>query len=65
MTILREEVAFNGNLLRLIYNPYDLGDKYTIKYQKPNEYGFRYNTSHATQGEANRYFDLLLKGGRK
>lgn len=63
--ILREEVAFNGNLLRLIYCPADLGAKYKIKYQKPDEYGFRYAIAWATHGEANRYFELLMKGGRK
>ena len=30
--ILREEKAFNGNLLRLEYNPNDLGMKYAMNY---------------------------------
>lgn len=63
--ILREEVAFNGNLLRLIYSPADLGAKYKIRYQKPDEYGFRSDTAWSTNGEANRYFELMMKGGRK
>lgn len=62
--ILREEKAFNGNLLRLEYNPADLGMKYAIRYQKPNERGFRFDTCWGTQGEANKYFDLLKSGGR-
>ena len=62
--ILREEVAFNGFLFRLEYNQFALGDKYRIRYQKPYEYGFRYDTSWATMGEAARYFDKLIKGGR-
>lgn len=62
--ILREDTAFNGNLLRLIYNSADLGDKYSIRYQRPGEYGFRFDTCWATHGEANRYFDKLMTGGR-
>lgn len=62
--ILREEKAFNGNLLRLEYNKFDLGDKYTIMYQRPNERGFRFDTCWKTQGEANKYFNQLKSGGR-
>jgi hypothetical protein len=62
--ILREEVAFNGFLFRLEYNQFALGDKYRIRYKKPDEYSFRYDTSWATMGEAARYFDKLIKGGR-
>ena len=62
--ILREEKAFNGNLLRLEYNQFDLGMKYSIRYQRPNERGFRFDTAWPTQGEADRYFDLLKSGGK-
>ena len=62
--ILREEKAFNGNLLRLEYDKFDLGAKYKIRYQRPNERGFRFDTSWETQGEADRYFDQLMSGGR-
>ena len=44
-TILREEKAFNGNLLRLEYDKFDLGAKYKIRYQRPNERGFRFDTA--------------------
>ncbi len=62
--ILREEKAFNGNLLRLEYNPDDLGMKYAIRYQKPTERGFRFDTAWGTQGEADNYFNKLMTGGR-
>ena len=63
--ILREEKAFNGNLLRLEYDQFDLGAKYKIRYQRPHERGFRFDTAWNTQGEANSYFDELKLGGRK
>ena len=63
-TILREEKAFNGNLLRLEYDKFDLGAKYKIRYQRPNERGFRFDTAWQTQGEANSYFNQLKSGGR-
>lgn len=62
--ILREATAFNGNLVRLSYAQFDLGDKYKIRYQKPDEYGFRLDTSWQTQGDASRYFDKLILGGK-
>lgn len=62
--ILREEKAFNGNLLRLEYNSDDLGMKYAIRYQKPTERGFRFDTAWSTQGEANSYFNQLKSGGK-
>ena len=63
--ILREEKAFNGNLLRLEYDQFDLGAKYQIRYQRPNERGFRFDTAWNTPGEAMAYFDLLKTGGKK
>lgn len=63
--ILREEKAFNGNLLRLEYDQFDLGAKYKIRYQRPNERGFRFDTAWDTQGEADRYFNQLKSGGRE
>ena len=60
--ILREEKAFNGNLLRLEYDKNDLGAKYKIRFQKPNEYGFRFDTAWNTQGEADSYFNKLKRG---
>lgn len=63
-TILREEKAFNGNLLRLEYDKFDLGAKYKIRYQRPNERGFRFDTAWDTQGEANSYFNQLKSGGK-
>ena len=62
--IMREEVAFNGNIVRIEYNQFDLGDKYKIRYKKPDEYGFRYETAFGTMGEASRYFDKMITGGR-
>jgi hypothetical protein len=63
MTTLREETGFNGFLYRMEYNPFGMGCKYRIRYRKPDEYGFRHDTSWATQGEAERYFNKLIKGG--
>ncbi len=61
--ILREEKAFNGNLLRLEYDEADLGAKYKIRYQRPHERGYRFDTAWNTQGEAESYFDQLKSGG--
>lgn len=63
MKIMQEGKAFNGNTVRIIYEQFDLGNKYKIKYKKPDEYGFRFDTSWATYGEAYRYYQKLLTGG--
>lgn len=63
--ILREEKAFNGNTVRLEYVKGDLGNKYKIRFQKPEEYGFRFDSAWATLGEAVKYFDLLISGGKR
>lgn len=63
--ILREEKAFNGNLLRLEYDQFDLGAKYKIRYQRPYEKGFRFDTAWSTQGEADSYFNQLKSGGKE
>ena len=62
--VLRDELAFNGNTVRIEYCQFDMGDKYKIKYKKPDEYGFRFETSFATMGEASQYFDKMITGGR-
>ena len=62
--IMRQGTAFNGNKVIIEYVQFDLGNKYKIKYQKPDEYGFRYETSFATMGEASQYFDKMITGGR-
>lgn len=62
--ILREETAFNGNVVRLEYSQFDFGARYKIRYKKPGEYGFRFDTAWETVGEATRYFNKLLTGGR-
>ncbi len=63
--ILREETAFNGNVVRIEYEQFDLGGKYKIRYRRPTEFGFRFDSSWATLGEAVKYFDLMIKGGRR
>ena len=63
--ILREATAFNGNLVRLSYAKDDIQGKYKIRYQRPDEYGFRFDTSWETQGKASRYVDKLIIGGMR
>ena len=62
--ILREAFAFNGNLVRVIYNKGDMGNKYKIRIKKPEFECFQFVTSFPTMGEAYRYFDLLVNGGK-
>ena len=62
--IMREGIAFNGNKVVIEYVQFDLGNKYKIKYQKPDERGFRYEISFPTIGEANQYFDKMITGGK-
>lgn len=62
--VMREEKAFNGNVVRLEYNPSDLGNKYKIRFRKPDEYGFRFACSFANIGEAHDYFNKIIEGGR-
>lgn len=62
--VIREGTAFNGNTIRIIYVQFDMGNKYKIKYSKPEENYFRYETSFPTLGEAVRYFDKMITGGR-
>ena len=63
--IMREEKAFNGNTVRLEYESADLGGKYKIRYKRPGEYGFRFDSSWKSIGEASDYFEKLLTGGRR
>ena len=63
--ILVEEKGRNGNMYRIEYNPCGLGMKYAIRYKRPGEGGYRYDTSWNTMGEARSYFEMLLKGGRR
>lgn len=63
--ILREETAFNGNTVCLEYVKGDLGNKYKIRFQKPEEYGFCFDSAWATIGEANSYFNKLIRGGMR
>ena len=63
-TIMRQGTAFNKNKIIIEYSQFDLGNKYKVRYQKPEEFGFRFAASFATIGEANRYFDNMITGGR-
>ena len=63
-TIMRKGTAFNGNMVIIEYAQYDLGNKYKVRYQKPDEFGFRFAASFATMGEAQNYFDKLITGGK-
>ena len=63
-TIMRQGTAFNGNKIIIEYGQFDLGNKYKVRYQKPDEFGFRFAASFATMGEAQNYFDKLIAGGK-
>ena len=62
--IIREGTAFNGNVVIVEYSLFDMGNRYKVRFKKPDECGFRFAASFGTAGEALRYFDKMVTGGK-